>query len=241
MTKRNHDESESGGDDDVASKSQPKLKLYYFNIKGKGEPIRLFCAYHNLKLEDVRFQSYEEFLKMKESGQLAFGQVPLLDIDDSKYQLVQTAAILRYLAKIAGDGKSSYPSDDPILAAKIDAVVDQEVDAFIGTTVASYSTRFGIPIDDEEYKKKIYELQSSDILPRHLTNLEKILKESTTGWLVNTEEPTIADFVWYSRLKHYIPEKEELSDDIKSLKNFKFLQEFITKFDSLPAIQEYYK
>ena len=92
-----------------------------------------------------------------------------------------------------------------------------------------------------EHKKKIYELQSTEILPRHLTNLEKVLKESTTGWLVNTTDPTIADFVWYSRLKHYIPEKEELSDDIKSLKNFKSLQEFIAKFDSLPAIQEYYK
>ena len=222
------------------TKAQPKLKLYYFNIKGKGEPIRLFCAYHGLTLEDIRFKSYEEFLKMKESGQLAFGQVPLLDIDDSTHQLVQTAAILRYLAKIVPGGKS-YPSDDPILAAKIDAVVDQEADAFIGTTVASYSARFGIPIDDDDLKAKVYELQSTDILPRHLTNLEKILKESTTGWLVNTTDPTIADFVWYSRLKHYIPENEELSEDIKSLKNFKSLQEFITKFDSLPAIQEYYK
>ena len=31
----------------------PKLKLYYFNSKGKGEPIRLFCAYAGLDLEEV--------------------------------------------------------------------------------------------------------------------------------------------------------------------------------------------
>ena len=33
----------------------PNLKLYYFNIKGKGEPIRLFCAYTGLELEANRF------------------------------------------------------------------------------------------------------------------------------------------------------------------------------------------
>lgn len=31
-----------------------KVKLYYFDIKGKGEPIRLACTYAKIPLEDVR-------------------------------------------------------------------------------------------------------------------------------------------------------------------------------------------
>jgi hypothetical protein len=34
---------------------QPKLKLYSINRSGKVEPIRLFCAYTGLELEEHRF------------------------------------------------------------------------------------------------------------------------------------------------------------------------------------------
>eukprot|EP00961_Rhodomonas_salina_P114075 1534773-Rhodomonas_salina.2 len=57
---------------------QPKLKLYYFDIKGKGEPIRLLAAYSGLELEDYRFEGRDHFMKLKEDGTLPFGQVPPL-------------------------------------------------------------------------------------------------------------------------------------------------------------------
>ena len=40
-------------------------KLYYFDIPGKGEAIRLSCAYAHFPLVDVR-PSREEFIQMKE-------------------------------------------------------------------------------------------------------------------------------------------------------------------------------
>jgi glutathione S-transferase len=212
---------------------QPNLKLYYFNIKGKGEPIRLFCAYAGLELEDYRFVSFDEFAAMKESGKLAFGQVPLLEVD-GKDQLVQTASILRYLAKISG----LYP-EDPILAAKVDAALEQETDAFMGVTVASYTTRFGIAMD-EDTKAHAYEIISTEVLPRHLGSVEKLFKQSSTGWIAGTEEPSPADFVWYIRLADFIPEKKELSDKIKSLEDYPACKAFVEKFKSLEAIKEYY-
>ena len=57
-----------------------ELKLYYFDIPGKAEPIRLACFYAGLELDDYRFGSRDEFTKMKESGELPFGQVPMLRI-----------------------------------------------------------------------------------------------------------------------------------------------------------------
>ena len=211
----------------------PKLKLYYFNSKGKGEPIRLFCAYAGLDLEDHRFAARSELYELRANGKLSFGQVPLLEVD-GKHQLVQSAAIMRYLGKIAGN----YP-EDPLLAAKVDAALDQEADAFTSATIATYNARFGFEIDDA-YRAKLYENISNDVLPHHLKSIEKLLQESSSGWLAGTEEPSIADFVWYSRLADYIPEKKELSQEVKDLEGFPGCKAFIEKFKGLDAIKKYY-
>ena len=55
----------------------PKLKLMYFDIKGKGEPIRLALRYLGLPFEDYRFKDRSDFMEMKTSGKLMFGQVRL--------------------------------------------------------------------------------------------------------------------------------------------------------------------
>eukprot|EP00980_Cylindrotheca_fusiformis_P000608 scaffold154_cov129-Cylindrotheca_fusiformis.AAC.25 len=212
--------------------SQPKLKLYYFDLRGKGEPIRLFCAYTGLELEDHRF-SGREFPDLQDAGKLAFGQAPMLEVD-GKHNLVQTGAIMRYLAKLTG----LYP-EDPLEAAKVDAVFDQETDAFVGATLTTYATRYGMALDDDA-KAKTFETISTEILPKHLGYIEKMLNASSTGWIAGTQEPSPADFVWYSRLVDYIPEKAELTDKLKSLEEFPGCKAFVQKFKSLAAIQQYY-
>jgi glutathione S-transferase len=212
---------------------QPKLKLYYFDIQGKGEHIRLFCAYAGLELEDYRFASRDEFHALKENGTLAFGQVPLLEVD-GKHQLVQTCAILRYLAQIAG----LWPCD-PLVAAKVDACMAQEGDAFLGPTVVTYNTRFGIPMD-KELKEKAMETISSDVMPTHFENLERLLNTSSTGWLAGTEEPSPADFMWYSRFVHYMAATDAFPEKLRKLEDYPLLQAFCDKVGSLEAIKEYY-
>mmetsp|Transcript_114976 Transcript_114976/g.332230 ORF Transcript_114976/g.332230 Transcript_114976/m.332230 type:complete len:220 (-) Transcript_114976:97-756(-) len=211
---------------------QPNLKLVYFDIKGKGEPIRLFCAYAGLDLEDYRLTTYDEFLAMKESGKLAFGQVPMLEVD-GKVQLVQTAAILRYLSKIAG----VYP-EDPLVAAKVDAALDGENDAFTGPTVATYPGRFGLDLD-EDGKKKFFDKIGAEIMPRHFTNAETILKNSSTGWIASTDNPTIADFVWYGRLCDSVATNENFPESLRSLNDFPVLKAFVEKMNALDAVKKY--
>jgi len=111
-------------------------KLLYFNFPGKGECIRLAFHYGGIPFEDYRFSSREEFTKMKESGELQFGQVPALVVDGKT--LTQSAAILRFVGKRAG----LYP-EDPVLAAHVDAIMDQEADALMGFRVTKYQERFG--------------------------------------------------------------------------------------------------
>ena len=47
--------------------SKKKLKLYYFDLAGKGECIRLACAYGGVELEDIRIplDNREKFEQMK--------------------------------------------------------------------------------------------------------------------------------------------------------------------------------
>lgn len=210
-----------------------KLKLYYFDIKGKGEPIRLYCAYAGLALEDYRFKSGAEFAEMKASGKLAFGQVPMLEID-GKDQLVQTVAIMTYLSKISGNYL-----DDPLVAAKIEAALCAEADAFCGITVASYPTRFGVALDADTTAKS-FETISDEIMPRHLTNLERLLKEGSTGWIAGTKEPSVADFVWFSQLYNEIPGKSQLSEKLRSLEGFPTLKAFVEKMLTLDAVAKFY-
>lgn len=110
----------------------PKLKLYYFNIAGKGEAIRLACAYGGVPLEDFRMHA-NEFHDLKVSGKLAFGQVPALSVNDDTI-LTQSAAIMRYVGKLTG----LYPVNDDLYAAKIDMIVDSENDLFMGLSVSRY-------------------------------------------------------------------------------------------------------
>jgi hypothetical protein len=112
--------------------SRRKLKLFYFDIPGKGEAIRLACAFAGVPLEDVRIPMDDRklFEQMKAEGKLTFNQLPALQIEDGTL-LTQSAAIMRYIGKISGQ----YPSD-PVAAALVDAVLDAEVDLFAGTHAA---------------------------------------------------------------------------------------------------------
>jgi glutathione S-transferase len=79
----------------------------------------------------------EEFMEMKTSGALRFGQVPMLEVvsaDGSVVQLTQSSAIIKYVGKFAG----LYPVNDDLLAALIDSILDQEVDCFMGLTCSRY-------------------------------------------------------------------------------------------------------
>lgn len=213
---------------------QPTLKLYYFDIKGKGESIRLICAYSGLKLEDYRFSNRDEFLAMKASSRLPFGQVPMLEID-GKHAMIQSTAIMRYLGKLSG----LYPTTDHVLAQKVDAVMDQATDVFMGSTVITYGLRYAIDLSPEATAKS-YEHFNQTVLPNHLKKVQRFFDASATGWIAGTEEPSPADFVWYCSLTN-MAAKKEISEKIKRLVDFPKLKAFVEKFESLDEIKQYYK
>eukprot|EP00808_Paulinella_micropora_P007323 g80883.t1 len=222
------------------AKAKKTLKLYYFDIPGKGEPIRLACAVNGIDLEDIRI-SYEDFNKMKEEGKLPFGQLPCLEVEGKKGEsayLVQSAAIMRYIGKLVGG--DMYPSD-AVKAALVDAVVDQEIDLFMGLTVSKYHQRFGFGIlDDKSLMEKVRKQLNDEVLPRLLASLEALMKASSTGWIAGGKGPSIADFILAPRLTWLAKSgMEGISPEI--LQPYPLLRGLIDKLLALPEVVEYYE
>ena len=157
---------------------------------------------------------------------------------------------MRYLGKIS----TLYPQD-PLLAAKVDAIVDEEMDMFTGVAASTYrgthktilvtfpyrifAERFGFESLTDEQQKVVRKSLNDTVLPRHLSFLEKMLQASSSGWLAGTPTPTIADFIFAPRLKWLIAGVlDGISTDL--LVPFPGVVAFLERFYALPEITAYY-
>lgn len=234
----------------------PTLELQYFNLAGKAEGVRLALAYAGVKFKDTRF-TFEEFSKLKADGVLPFGQVPCLVVGSGKtgQVLVQTAAILRYVGKISS-GLTQHPlyPDDPLMAATVDAIVDQDTDMMIGYLSSQYSERFGfgdvVQRDGPPEKRRCFGLVRrrlhDDVLPRHLQALAGLLANSKTGWLAGSDGPTIADFMIVPTLQRLRGRTDGppigLGDGLSTglVDRYPSLLSLIDKLMALPLVQDWY-
>eukprot|EP00899_Mesostigma_viride_P022236 jgi/Mesvir1/3197/Mv16350-RA.1 len=92
----------------------PKLKVTYFDMKGRAEPTRVALTIGGIPFEDERV-TREAFMAMKPS--LPFGSLPSLEVDGKVF--AQSNAMLRYVGKLTG----LYPTD-PVEALKVDQILD---------------------------------------------------------------------------------------------------------------------
>ena len=155
------------------------MKLTYLDGYGRGEQIRLLLTYVKQEFEDQRV-SFEEVAKLRESGQLEFGQVPQLEWDGIKY--VQSSAILRAI----GANNGLY-SSDPITMWKIDSLVDHTTD-----TANVFYQAFFIP--DEAQKKEKLAAFVTGALAKYMGALESRLKTNSSQKHLVGDKETIADF-----------------------------------------------
>ena len=199
------------------------LELLYFDLPGKGEPIRLFCRYIGLQCKDTRL-TRQEFESLREQGKLLFNQLPCLRSGD--HYLVQSGAILRYLSRLAGH----FP-EDLVSAALVEAVMDQVHDLYAGISVARYRERFGFEAMDEAALAQTTEALNQRVIPRHLSFFERLLESSSSGWIANTEEPSVADFALVPRVQDLPGSAPGISQDI--LQPFPRLLGLIDKFNAL--------
>ncbi|OQV13154.1 putative Hematopoietic prostaglandin D synthase [Hypsibius exemplaris] len=92
----------------------PKTKLFYFDARGRAEPIRWIFAYGGQEYEDVRI-SHADWPAVKATT--PNGQLPYLEVDGKA--LAESLAIARYAAR-----KNGLVGKDDFEAAQADALVD---------------------------------------------------------------------------------------------------------------------
>jgi len=159
-----------------------ELRLIYFNFPfWRAEASRIALHLAGIPFEDVR-PDREAFAAMKASGELPYGQLPVLDVDGVR--IAQSVAIARFCGKVAG----MYPVGDDVAAAQVDELLD---------TATQITGLFGPSMREknEEKKAAMRETLATVTLPAWLAMIEKRLSNSATGqWFVGAEM-TIADLV----------------------------------------------
>lgn len=156
-----------------ATRALEKIRLTYLDMKGVAEPIRLALFVGDVPFEDRRV-SYEQVAAMRESGELLFGQVPLLEVDDEPFQ--QSQGILRWAGRRAG----LYPED---LMLRCDEVEEALVDIRKLLMPQWYGVIMGrdprtgeklVPMTDGQ-KQDVEQTLNENILPARLAQLERRL------------------------------------------------------------------
>jgi len=173
-----------------------KLTLVYFPIAGRAEAIRLTAAVGDVAFTN-KVVSGAGFMELRSNGSLPFGQVPILEIENTDAEGVvststvsQTSAILRYMGKKAG----IYPSND-VEALKVDEYICI-FDDLINPLVISLMGAKKCLVSDNEWtedeKMAIRRKWGEQTLTKYLGKVEADLKTSESGWLVG-DSITIAD------------------------------------------------
>merc|ERR1712156_791235 len=102
--------------------TKTKIKLTYFNVRGRAEPSRLILAQAGVEYEDIRIER-EDWPKYK--SKMPCGQVPVLNYNG--VEISQSMAIARFLANEFGlAGKTNLEK------ARADMIVDCVGDMLAG-------------------------------------------------------------------------------------------------------------
>jgi len=150
---------------------QGKLKLYYFNGRGRGEFSRYLLAEAKIPYEDIRIDAKKDWMTgVNYKAKMPFGQVPVLEIPGAAgYKLAQSSAVERYIARL---GKL-YGSNE-LEAAQIDMILEGMNDLAKGWRVAVSGA-------DETEKKTKTAAYFKDEFPRWAGQITALLKANNGG------------------------------------------------------------
>lgn len=157
------------------------MKLYYFDLPGKAECIRLLLTHAGLPFEDIRFTK-ETWPQYKDKFELK--QVPVLEIEGKKY--CQSLAILEFLGKKYG----YLPKKDFSQVYKIMKIISTCEDLRVQAYTALAPTS---PLSEED-KAKALDKVINNTGPVFLGSIEKALEENKCKEFIVGRKYTIADF-----------------------------------------------
>lgn len=168
--------------------SSTKAVLSYFNIRGRGEPIRLAHADLGVELENDVLARDDWVARKKgatEDGTLCFGQLP--GYRDEDVTMVQMNAILRHIGRKHGAYGASLAEQ-----ARTDVILDGVEDARQAYATLIYTHRLA------EDKLAEYRAALSDCSAHRggfIVFMERLLARNPAGTdFLAADKPTVADY-----------------------------------------------
>merc|ERR1712018_760574 len=160
-----------------------KIKLTYFNVRGRAEVSRLMLAHKGVDYEDCRITG-EQWKELK--PKTPFGGMPLLEYNG--LELAQSKAVARFLARELNlAGKTRWEE------AQVDMVVDCIADLFADQVKMFFEK-------DEKRKAEWMERMQKEIVPTAMANLEAILAKNGGKHVVGNDvtwaDFEVANFFW---------------------------------------------
>ena len=183
-------------------------RLTYFAGWGLAEQVRWVMAACDVEWDQVALASHGEFASLRDdSGALAFGQLPLLEIDGLR--LVQSQAIVRYVARrgglLAGGG-----GDDAAESATIDMVAEAVRDARSGLTAYPFSIdgpAHAVQCRAKLLGKQLPYLEAAlrrgggTVVPSGLSYADVLIAEMLEGYVCFLGPDLIDDLPWLKALR----------------------------------------
>uniref|UniRef100_A0A8C8ZWW2 glutathione transferase n=1 Tax=Prolemur simus TaxID=1328070 RepID=A0A8C8ZWW2_PROSS len=194
-----------------------KVKLHYFNGRGRMESIRWLLAAAGVEFEEKYITSPEDLDKLRNDGRLMFQQVPMVEIDGM--DLVQTRAILNYIAS-----KHNLYGKDLKERALIDMYIEGMAD--LNEMIIIF------PWHPPEEKAAKLALIKEKTTNRYFPAFEKVLKSHGQDYLVGNRLSR-ADI----HLVELIYNVEELHPGLTT--NFPLLKALKTRISNLPTVKKF--
>ena len=155
-------------------------ELIYFDSPGYAEPTR-FC----LEISELPWKNttvdWDGYQALKESGELPWGYLPVLKTPQGT--IAESNALMRYAAAVAG-----LEPEDLYVRGKVDEIIE-----LIQGWRTDFTPTFRIQDLDERIAARKALFVEGTKLDLGLKDLESLFNDSTTGWLADTEDMTLAD------------------------------------------------
>jgi len=198
----------------------PLLRLVYFPVRAKAEPIRLCLRHAKIPYTDLSPTDYFD-VGWRDGAKDAtpFGQLPLLLVDDEP-PLAQSGAITRYVA-----GLCALTPSDPLAAARCDAIYEAAQELMTAPT--NVNPIVNVFKGDTFTQKRT---EYFELAPPKIANLARALG---AGPFFFGAKPLYCDFAVYHVLSNTLllePTALDAHDNLKS---------FVAAVEALPGIAEY--
>ncbi|EAS03661.1 glutathione S-transferase, amine-terminal domain protein (macronuclear) [Tetrahymena thermophila SB210] len=205
----------------MQQQQQSKIKLGYWDVRGRGEPIRLLLNYLKLEYEDEIYplSDREKWFNFKRNSQELFINLPYVQIESKETQsqsiYVESDSISIFICQ--NFGGEQLLGKDLVLLSKMRGVTED---------VKLYLSRYAYHNDFAEADQLFLQKRLQPILLRLNTYLQnyKYLLGSNISYL---------DFVLYESLKTLEKIKKEY------LQSHTYLVQYIKNIENIPQIKAY--